>query len=64
MLDAENKRGGGIWAGKRGFNKLLGRGFRAGAITNNTKEGKMKTKVMICTMILLLSAFTGNVYGV
>jgi hypothetical protein len=27
------------------------------------KEGKMKTKVMFCTMVLLLSALTGSVFG-
>jgi len=28
-----------------------------------SKEGKMKTKIMFCTMVLLLSAFTGSVFG-
>ena len=29
----------------------------------HSKESKMKTKIMVCTMVLLLSAFTGSVSG-
>jgi hypothetical protein len=28
-----------------------------------SKEGKMKTKIMFCAMVLLLSVFTGSVFG-
>jgi hypothetical protein len=53
---SKGKRGNRVWR----LNYFLGQGLRKAFVQ---RREKMKTKAMFWTIVLLLSAFTGSVFG-